>query len=109
MPKWHFNAKLCCHCSPEENLIPAFHRKTNQCVTVCGYFNCSFIYFSTYDSPEAEVVTNSVCGNPSLRNQRHMPESDYWGADPSRNQSRHPAFINMRTMNCETTTTRTAY
>ena len=110
MTKWHFNAKLYCCCSPEEKLIPGALLSTEKQISgLCGYFNCSFIYFYTYDSPEAEVVTNSVPGNPSLRNQRHMSESSYQGADLSKNRSRHPAFLDMRTVNCKTTTTHTAY
>lgn len=79
---------LFCPWGKPDTWSSVFHWKANQCMTVC-YFNCSFIYFCAYVSPEAEVVTNSVRGNPSLRNQRHTSQSSNWGAHLSRNRSRH--------------------
>lgn len=37
MTKWHFNAKLCYCCSPEENLIPASLLSTVKPINVWQY------------------------------------------------------------------------
>lgn len=61
-----FNAKLYCCCSPEGKLIPGALLSTEKQISgLCGYFNCSFIYFYTYNSPEAEVVTVCLEIHPS--------------------------------------------